>query len=74
MKQWIARYGRGLGRGLTPEDAARATRRGARTFLQAALAVVVAAGAGLVSTDVAAGAAVAGLAALAAFAQNALGK
>jgi hypothetical protein len=71
---WFKRYVTSLGSGLTPETAALATRRAARTFLQAALAVVVAAGVGLISASVLAGAAVAGLAALASAAQNALGK
>lgn len=71
---WIKQYVKALGTGVTPDDVALATRKGTRTFFQAALAVVVAAGAGLISADVATGAAVAGLAAVAAFLQNAAGK
>lgn len=71
---WWRRYVAALGRGLTPEVAAEASRRSGRTFLQAALPVVVAAGVGLVSLAIWQAAALAGAAALLAFWQNALGK
>lgn len=71
---WFQQFKMNLGQGLSPYMAADALKRAGRTFLQSALAVVIAAGAGIISADVAEGAAVAGLAAVASLAQNALSK
>lgn len=71
---WLKRYFASLGKGLTPEVAADATKKSGRTFIQSAIPVVVAAGTGFVVLDVWQAAALAGGAAVLAFWQNALGK
>lgn len=74
MIAWFKTYFKSFGAGLPPEPAATATRKAVRTGLQAAMAVIVGAGAGWMTVDVAKGAAVAAVAAVFAFIQNALGK
>lgn len=72
--RWIKSYLKLTFGGITPEVAAEATHKSARTFIQTALPILVAAGVGAFSGGVLLAAALTGGAAVVAFWMNALGK